>query len=50
MMVKFKAVNVENIREAIVFEAKELEDAKLYVKTNLDKSKSWSLFIVTDED
>ena len=46
--VKYKAVNIENVREIVKFKAKDIEGAKNYVITNLDSNKSWGIFI--DED
>ena len=47
-MIKYKAINRENIREVFKFKANDLEGAKDYVKNNLDPKKSWVIFI--DED
>ena len=48
-MIKFKAIDADNVRNVKKFKTKDLESAKEYVMNNLDKTKSWSLFYDEDE-
>ena len=43
-MLKYKAINLSNIRDVETFEADSVLDARDFIKQNLDKSKTWGIF------